>query len=55
MARTWRAQWPSPKAVSSRLKRHEGALRQAGWTVACADNGHKGRTWKLIAPPPWSE
>ena len=52
MARTWRGQWPSPKAVSSRLKRHEGALRQAGWTVACADNGHKGRTWELIAPPP---
>jgi hypothetical protein len=51
MARTWRTQWPSPKAVSSRLKRHEAALRQAGWTVAHADNGHKGRTWELTAPP----
>jgi hypothetical protein len=50
LGRTWRAQWPSPKAVSSRLKRHEAALRQAGWIAACSDNGHKGRTWELVAP-----
>jgi hypothetical protein len=50
LGRTWRGQWPSPKAVSSRLKRHEAALRQAGWVVACSDNGHKGRTWELVAP-----
>ena len=52
MARTWRTQWPSPKAVTSRLKRHESALHQAGWTVTHTDNGHKGRTWELTAPPP---